>query len=335
MTPRRAGSLADANPAAADAIAPDGAALWTLAIFAAREAADELTANVLAMAAVAARPTCIDVMVNGNAALAEGMALTLPQVRWPNAQHTVRLWSVSLGGKAHTWNQYVHLVWPGSVVAFFADGYVRPEQHAMQRLAGLLDASPLALGGTGVPLTGSTAAQMKQLAKDEGALHGNFFALKRSTMQGFQAAGFKLPLGLYGFDTLLGAVLGFGADPSRYAWNAQQRIVSSADIAWHTPEKHWWSGKEVKTQFNRILNNALRQLVRESTKYYLQQQKMDPGALPKTIEDFVLTWARARPQELARTLWRSPLSRLALHKMQTPREWSQAATAPRLLCVCG
>ena len=34
---------------------------------------------------------------------------------------------------------------------------------------------------------------------------------------------------------------------------------------------------------------------------------------------------------LRTTLWRHPLSRLALRKLQAPRDWSQAARAPELV----
>lgn len=308
---------------------------WSMAIFAAREQVDELMATVQAIAQAAVQPTCIDLMVNGNPALVRAAAQAVDAAPLPGPGHLVRVWSVALGGKAHAWNQYVHQVWPGSDLAFFSDGYVLPQAQTMSRIAALLAASPDALAGTGMPLTGGTAQAMQQRALEEGALHGNFFALKRSTMEGFRTSGFRLPLGLYGFDTLLGGVLGFGADPARHGWDPRRRIASAADIAWFTREKHWWDITDVRTQFNRIQNNALRQLVRASTKHYLARQKLPPAQLPRTIEDFVFTWATERPDELRATLWRSPLSRLALKKLQQPRDWSRATVAPELVCQRG
>lgn len=308
------------------------ATAWSVAIFAAREDLAELQATIAAIVASARQATCIDLMVNGNPALAEAAAQALPQLLPASgAGHLLRVWQVPMGGKAHAWNQYVHQVWPGSDLAFFADGYVRPEAQTMGRLATLLDGSPDALAATGMPLTGGTASLMQRRALVEGALHGNFFALKRSTMTRFRADGFTLPLGLYGFDTVLGGVLGFGADPGRNPWDPRRRIASTAEIRWHTPEKHWWRPGHLKTQFNRIQNNALRELVRQATKHHLARHKRPPGQLPKTVEAYVLEWAADRPDELRATLRRAPLCRLALKRLQQPRDWSRAQLPPKLL----
>jgi len=305
--------------------------LWSVAIFAAREQPGELIATIGSIVQAASQPTVIDVMVNGNHELAAEIGKRIAMTPIVVDSIRIRVWSIPLGGKAHAWNEYVHLVWPGTRLAFFVDGYARPRLDAFELLAAGVASAPAALAGTGVPSSGRTAHKLGAEMLREGGLQGSFFVLKESVMNEFRDSGFRLPLGLYGFDTLLGAVLAFGLDPSKNQWNAKGCILIHPEVTWTSDKKNWWRPSVVRTQYKRILNNALRVLVIQATKNYLAQRKLPPEQLPRTVEDFVLGWVNDNPDDARKTLRESPLSRLALAKLREPRNWSVAKQAPKLI----
>lgn len=305
--------------------------VWSIAIFAARENPSELLATIDAIILAASQPTIIDVMINGNPELAIQIAKQIRPI--PVAAHSrcIRVWSIPLGGKAHAWNEYVHQVWPNTTYAFFVDGYARPRHDAFALLASALTLSSDAIAGTGVPSSGRTAHKLREEMLRCGGLQGSFFALKRSAIEEFRLRKFKLPLGLYGFDTLLGAVLGYGLDPSKNEWNAKGFILFNPDVTWTSDVKEWWRPIAVRTQFKRILNNALRVLVIKATKNFLAHRKLPPEQLPRTVEDFVLGWVRDYPDDARKILWKSPLCNLALAKLRQPKNWAAAEYAPQLI----
>jgi len=304
---------------------------WSVAIFAARETPEELLATIDAIAQAATEPTVIDVMVNGNPGLAAEITALSATMSPPEDSVCLRVWSLALGGKAHAWNQYLHFVWPGTETAFFVDGYARPRPDAFRLLAAAMSSAPRSLAGTGIPSSGKSAQRAREELLRDGGLQGNFFAIKQSAMHALRDSNFELPLGLYGFDSLLGAVLAFGLDPSKHPWSVKEFILVHPDVTWTVDEKKWWRYSTVKTHFKRILNNALRVLVVQATKNFLAQRKLPPEQLPRTVEDFVLDWVKRCPDEARKTLWKSPLCRLALAKLREPRDWSAAEQAPAML----
>lgn len=304
--------------------------VWSVAIFSAREQPAELLATVMAVMHASDQRSVVDVMVNGNPELAANISKLLESEQLTAKSPAVRVWSTPLGGKAHAWNQYVHLVWPGTTIAFFVDGYARINGSALKLLAQGMAAAPDAIAGTGLPTSGRTASKLRKITLHEGGFHGNFFAIKETAMIELRRRDFRLPLGLYGFDTLLGAILGFRLDSSKNKWNAKKFIFVHPDVTWTIDEKKWWHYSAVKTQAKRILNNALRKLVIGATKSHLAQQKLPVEQIPRTIEDFVLGWAKNNPDEMKKVLKKSPLSRLALRKLRKPRDWSAAEVPPEL-----
>lgn len=307
---------------------------WSVAIFAARETLKELTKTLSAVINAATEQTIIDILVNGNATLAEDLRESLqrePPIQLAASHHTLRIWHIAQGGKSHAWNQYIHALWPCAGVTFFIDGYVRPEPDALARLAEHLRNAPSAFASTGIPSIGRTAKRIREEMLKNGGLHGNLFALSSNTIDELRRTGFKLALGLYSFDTVLGAILGYGLDPKAKQWDAKTRIIVVPDVTWKTETKRWWHPSDIRTQIKRNLNIAQRVLERKATKYYLQKCQMPIGRFPKHVSDYVLTWMQACPEDAQKTLWQAPLSRLALRRITRPTDWSMARHSPKLV----
>ena len=315
-------------------MATEGKNHWSVAIFAARETPEELLKTIRSVTTAATEPTIVDVLVNGNTTLAPRIRKSFENAlshETEAAAGTLRIWHIKQGGKGHAWNQYIHLLWPQTEISFFVDGYVQPKPDAFVRLARHLRDTPAALACTGTPSSGRTAQRIREEMLSDGGLHGNLFALRSQTIEELRQTRFELALGLYSFDTVLGAILAYGLDPQTKQWDAKGRIIVAPDVTWTTEEKRWWRPADVKTQLKRYINIAQRVLEREATKYYLQKRKLPIGSFPKRVDDYVLTWMSECPEQARKALWRSPLSRVALRRITRPADWSMAVLAPELV----
>lgn len=304
---------------------------WAVAIFTAREKPAELFATINAAVLAGNRQTVIDVMVNGNPALAVDISKLIDAMQVTKDAPTIKVWSMPLGGKAHAWNQYVHFVWSGAQLTFFVDGYARVSPNAFQALNVGMASATDAIAGTGLPSSGRSAAHLRKETLSGSGLTGAFFAIKAPTMQVLREKNIRLPLGLYGFDSLLGAILAFGLDPARNQWNASKYIFIHPDVTWIIDDKKWWRFSVVKTQLNRILNNGLRVLVVNATIDFLAKRKLAPEQLPRTTKDFVLSWIQSNPRQALNTFRRHPISRLALKRLKVIVDWSAAELPPDLI----
>lgn len=304
---------------------------WNVAVFASRETTDVLRATLTAVQAAVKRPTTIDVLVNGNRTLAEDAMKIISTLTKNDNLAKFRLWFIALGDKAHTWNVYLHNIWPGDALAYFIDGYARPYSNALALLEQGLSSNTIALGASGVPTIGSTAAKSRTEQIRDRGIHGNLFCLRSNTMRSLRASGFRLPLGIYRTDPTIGAVLKFSYDPKENSWNPE-RIFVESKASWATDKKHWWSYAEIKGQFKRRIRQAQGDLENRSVRHHLSICKRAPQNMPATINELVAIWRNENPLE-AGTLLRNPLRRYALNLMQTPRDWSLAGLPPELIPI--
>ena len=225
-------------------------ASWSIAIFAARENIHTLEKTINSALDASDPLTTVDVLVNGNRELADGIVRSLKtSIKSSKTRNAnLRVWFISLGDKAHTWNQYLQVIWPKSELAFFIDGYVRVKSDAFSLLDEALLDSPEHLAGTGTPSVGWSAKSLSNEMLKNGGIHGNLFALKNSTMETLRGLNFKLPLGLYRTDPTLGAALSFGLDPTSYSWSPKTRILVHTDATWGTDKKSPWRFSDVSSQ---------------------------------------------------------------------------------------
>ncbi|MBK9029624.1 MAG: hypothetical protein IPN98_18195 [Propionivibrio sp.] len=200
---------------------------WNVAVFASRETTDVLKATLTAVQAAVKKPTNIDVLVNGNRTLAENAMKIISTLARDDNLAKFRLWFIALGDKAHTWNVYLHNIWPGEGLAYFIDGYARPYSNALALLEQGLGSNAVALGASGVPTIGRTAAKSRTVQIIERGIHGNLFCLRTDTMRSLRASGFRLPLGLYRMDSTIGAVLKYSFNPKNFL-GIQNAFLSKA-----------------------------------------------------------------------------------------------------------
>src|SRR5229473_6286860 len=91
---------------------------WSVLILSSRERLDELAATIdAAILAAKGHDSIIDLVVNGNAELAEAAGVHVRSMPSQSATAIIRVWYLALGDKAHAFNEYIHRLWPGSDIA--------------------------------------------------------------------------------------------------------------------------------------------------------------------------------------------------------------------------
>lgn len=303
--------------------------IWSVGIFAARETSDVLSKSVnAAIAACSGRQATINVLINGNAALAEEFGRIAKGLDTMNV--TLRIWSISAPDKAHTWNEYVYRIWEGAEIAFFIDGYAQVRPDALSAIARLLANRPDSLGASGVPTSGRSAARIREQMLRGGGIHGNLFAISHEGMEKIREVGFRLPLGIYRTDPLIGAALMFRLDPAVHNWDPQ-RIAVEAGATWHVDGIEEINWNNIKTQFKRILRQAQGELENRAAREHMAVRKLPPQQLPSTAAEMIEQWLRNQPEQARALLRKRPLCHYAINKIRTPRDWSATAIAPVLV----
>jgi hypothetical protein len=307
---------------------------WGVAVFAARESVTTLEDVVRAVVtACQGHPSRVDVLVNGN----RGLAIELAQQFKSQPINTgnnilVYIWFIALGDKAQTWNTYVHRLYKETQLTFFIDGYTRPDPRSLNELAMGLTKNYHALASTGVPSCGRSADQHIETMLREGGLQGGLFALSYKAMNEIRLRKFKLPMGLYRVDSVIGAVINFNFDPSANNWDTA-RIQVQPQATYYYEALKWWRVKDIISHIKRKRRQAQGVLENLAVRDHLAHRRKAPQTLPRTSRDLVNAWwsSPAGPP-LWQIFWH-PTWLLALLQLRADRDWSLADQAPEIVTV--
>ncbi len=249
-------------------------------------------------------------LVNGNESLAKDVK-ALMGAKYKN--QPVALWFFEQPDKANCWNTYVYALAPKATLHFFIDGYVRPRPDSFRLALDYARANPV-LAITGVPTSGRSSARLRQEMLAQGGIHGNLYALTQDSLEKLQAIGFKLPLGIYRTDPLIGAVINFNFDNANHAWNSRGVTVLE-QVTWEITPQRWYSYRDLKAQFNRRLRQGRGVLENLAIKNHLAINKRPVRELPVTASDMIANYLQTHP--LSRdTLLRHPVVWLAYRKLR-------------------
>jgi len=313
---------------------PHMSSTWAIVIFASREAVSVLRQTVRAALLAAQDKAHIDILVNGNPALAHDFAACLSDLPTHAAHATVRVWSIEQGGKANAWNTYLHQIWSDEPIAFFIDGYARLNADAVQLLGDAVLADTTVLGGTGIPSVGRSAPTLRAQMMQHGGFHGNFCCIRADAIRDIRARGISLPFGLYRVDSLMGALLSYGLHPEHADWN-HRRILVHPQASWQTDAKHWWRLSDVKAQLKRMLRQSRGVLENEAVKELFVVRKLPAERLPATAAELVLNWVARCPDAVRRMAWRDPFLRRTLAEIRLSLGHTADGHPPTLVATRG
>lgn len=291
------------------------------AVFASRETEDELIKAVSCLLACRECVARIDILVNGNTKLAHALCNgQLATLLAGVGNCDIRVWDIALASKAHVWNLYVHAIAPASQCFLFIDGYVQLPEDALTLMREAWSVNPEALAFSGSPMVGRSSDELHASFLKWGGLHGNCFAFSPTCIEKLRMAKAVLPIGLYGFDTVLGGMLGFGLNPPVHTWDIKRFVHTVPNLRWRVPPKSALSLRDLRTHVKRIRNNALRALVRAATVYQLERLKLPIGDLGVSIDSYLWRWISERPASFCLEVLKSPLSLIEV--LQVKRRYS-------------
>jgi hypothetical protein len=301
---------------------------WAAVIFTSKESLSDLLKTVDATLVAAAGCASVHVMVNGNTLLANELARAYGARSTVASGHTpVKIWAIPRGDKANAWNRYVHDIWAGESLAFFVDGYVRPNPDAFRVLGDSVHANPQAWGGSGVPSVGRSAKALRQNLIVNTGFHGNLCCLKGDAVSQLRSQKINLPIGIYRTDSLMGAFLCYGLNPASNVWE-DFRIHVEPRASWQADPLRLWHPGDILVQWKRLLRQARGKLEVKAFSDHMAVHRRSPATLPVTVHELVLQWAERCPAQVRKLYVANPLTWFAMRALRkTSNETTQCASA--------
>ena len=299
--------------------------------------AEELQKTIRSVTTAATEPTIIDVLVNGNTTLAPRIRDFLefePSYETMAASHTLRIWHIKTR-RQRTRLETNTSTFSGRIqrYRFLSMATCSQKPDALTRLARHFTWRSCRSRLYGGRLQAAeTALRIREEMLSDGGLHGNLFALRSQTIEELRHTHFELALGLYSFDTVLCAILAYGLDPQTKQWDAKGRIIVAPDVTWTTEEKALVASCRCKKTQLKTLHetspSAYSNARLQNTIFRSASCRL--AVFPKRVDDYVLTWMSECPEHAQKTLWRSPLSRIALRKNHPPNRLVAGRSHPRV-----
>lgn len=197
------------------------------------------------------RPFEVHVLANGcddgTESIVEAYARNRPEVR---------LHAIALGDKSNAWNFYVHGAAPQAEVHCFVDGDVRVVPGAMAALAAAFVETPRANAAAALPAGGRNVARFEHEVRESHALAGNLYALSAHFVARVRAANVRLPVGLIGDDSWVGALALMDLDPHS-GWRKERvRVCDDARFAFDS--LRWHRAADARLYWRRRIRYGLR-----------------------------------------------------------------------------
>ena len=147
----------------------------------------------------------------------------------------VKVIALEIGDKANAWNHFVHELAPEAESYFFTDGDCQVENGSLQHLEESLLSDRNVNAASGVPSHHNISLGIfRHDITTHGGFAGNLYALSQDFVGRLRAQRVRLPRGLIGDDSLVGALALWNLDPSS-GWNYDHvRIVPTATFRYES-----------------------------------------------------------------------------------------------------
>jgi hypothetical protein len=194
----------------------------------------------------------IHVLVNGSRDDTAGRACTLA------ADHAnVTVHERAAGGKARTWNWFIHELDVGEADAFvFVDGDAVFAPGSIDALCRGLDEQPGVNAMAGMPRNGRSVSFYQNTLRTEGGLFGDLYALRGSFITAIRRGSLRLPVDLIGDDSLIAAwaATNLGRDDD---WQ-RQRLGHAEETGFYCLPFSWLRPATWIGQYRRMISYAVR-----------------------------------------------------------------------------
>ena len=218
-------------------------------------------------------------------------------------------------------------MWPGADNTFFVDGYASVIPEAFDHLSASLKSSPEALAAAAVPTAGRTAGHLRASMLAAPQINGSLYTVRGDVMERLRAGRFRMPLGLYRVDALIGSALNYNLCPATHAWD-DNRITVAAGATWMRRVESVWNHKDWLTILDRIIRQAFARFEERAIGEHLAQLRASPMGLPETTLALVEGWRRRNPGAAVITLMQRPLALVGWARIRRRADWHLRTTPP-------
>ncbi|HZU62645.1 MAG TPA: glycosyltransferase family A protein [Novosphingobium sp.] len=190
------------------------------------------------------------------------------------------------GGKARTWNRFVHEVAPPDGDAYvFVDGDAEVLAGSVEALAAALAARPPANAAAAFPRNGRHAARYAAEMAASHGLFGDLYALSGAFLRRLRASQLRLPDDLIGDDSLIGALAKL--DLGAAAWE-DARILPCPAAGFLCEPVRATSPASLALQYRRMRAYALRRFQNRIISDIMATT--GPAGLPRRMASLYRQW---------------------------------------------
>ena len=269
----------------------DPALDWQIAVFCQNEQGRVASCLKSISTAVGLRRALITLIVNGSGDDSEQVAReAMASIPTP-----VRIFRIAYGDKSNAINSFLYAEQIRAVAGlyFFIDGYAAIRPGSLSAMAEALSDHPTALAATGIAATGRSEPRSHLASQNRGgALHGQFFVLRRAFVDRMAGFGFRLPVGLYRGDGLLGSMAAHDLDCLAQPW-VNDRIISVPDALFETEPLSPFRFRDLSRQFRRKVRQMRGRLENAAIKQVIYRGGY--AALPEFADDLIREFLASNP----------------------------------------
>jgi hypothetical protein len=147
----------------------------------------------------------------------------------------VKVIELEIGDKSNAWNHFVHEMNIVADTYFFTDGDCNVDPGALQNLEKALLSDTAVNASSGVPAQLNRSLGLFRAGiMDHGGLAGNLYALSGSFVDRVRAMNIRLPRGLVGDDSFVGALALWNLDPNGTWDRSRLKVVESATFRYES-----------------------------------------------------------------------------------------------------
>ncbi|TCT03214.1 glycosyltransferase [Aquabacter spiritensis] len=301
---------------------------WRIAVFARNERPTLVSCLQHIARAAAGRDAHVTVILNGSSdGSAHALADAAPEIGIP-----FDVYEIDYADKSNAINQFVHRLRADAEIYFFVDAYAMIGESALRDLAAALAANPRALAAAAVPSVGRSADAIRAQMMVEPGLHGSLFALRGEFVARMAETRFRLPVGLYRGDGLIGSAVMHDLDALRVPWT-WEHIAVAPGATWRFRPLSPWSAADRRRQWNRLLRQGRGEIEDMAIKRIIYEGNY--AALPDFASALVRSLVREDRGEVLRCLRRRPAGILAVREAFAAPDPAPAALAPRRILTAG
>ena len=205
-----------------------------------------------------------------------------------------KLVDIAIGDKANAWNVFVHELDIKANLFCFVDGDCEVLPGSLDALQRCIDRHPAANVAAAIPARSASPRIRREMLRN-GGLAGNFYALPGRFVTRIRESGFRLPTGLIGDDSLVGALAYWDLDP-RGTWDTR-RLAVCEEAEYTYTRLSYFSLHDIRLYYRRKTRYSLRHFQTEMMKSPLKQLGL--AGIPRNVTDL---YRAAAPE--VRLAWR-------------------------------